>query len=80
MQDDIQEFILEGEIVNDSTYLVSDLLVYNEKKNNDDMHVKKSKIIEILQSIKNNGGPCLRLKDYVPMENTVSLCVTFCQT
>lgn len=72
MQDDIQEFVLEGEIVNDSTYLVSDLLVYNEKKNNDDMHVKKSKINEILQSIKNNGGPCLRLKDYIPMENTVS--------
>ena len=71
-EDDIQEFILEGEIVNDSTYLVSDLLVYNEKKNNDDMHVKKSKIIEILQKIKNNGGPCIRLKDYVPMENVVS--------
>ncbi len=71
-EDDTHEFIMEGEIVNNNTYLVSDLLVHNEKKNNDDMHVKKRKITEILEKIKNNGGPCIRLKDYVPMENVVS--------
>lgn len=66
------DFILEGEIVNDTNYLISDLLVYHNLKNNDDITVKKSKIEKIIETIDTSNGPSLKIKDYVSMCNSVS--------
>ena len=67
-----KEFILEGEVVNNSVYLVSDLLVYDNAKNSDDMNVKKLKIDKIISSINSSNGPELRVKEHVPMNQCVS--------
>jgi hypothetical protein len=66
------DFILEGEIVNDTNYLISDLLVYNNLKNNYDITIKKSKIEKIIETIDTSNGPSLKIKEYVSMCNSVS--------
>ena len=67
-----KDFILEGEIVNDTNYLVSDLLVYNNLKNNDDITLKKTKIEKIIETIDASNGPSLKIKEYVSMCHSVS--------
>ena len=67
-----EEFILEGEIINDSCLLVSDLLVHEGKKNNDDMTIKKSKIETIINGIDTSKGLKIKMKEFVSIEHTVS--------
>lgn len=67
-----EDYILEGEIINDATYLISDLLVYNNLKNNEDITIKKSKIEKIIESIDTRNGPGLKIKEYVSMCHSVS--------
>ena len=67
-----KDFILEGEIVNDTNYLVSDLLVYNNLKNSEDITIKKTKIEKIIESIDHSKGPSLKIKEYVSMSHSVS--------
>ena len=69
---DEDDFILEGEIVNENVYLVSDILVYNSTKNNEDITIKKSKIEKIIESIDMSNGPIIRIKEYVSMCHSVS--------
>jgi hypothetical protein len=66
------DIVLEGEIVNNDTYLVSDLLVYDGMKNNEDVTVKKSKMEKIIDSINTNKGPSIKLKEFVSMCHCVS--------
>lgn len=66
------DFILEGEIVNEKTYLVSDILVYNGIKNNEDITIKKSKMEKIIEDIDTSSGPSLKIKEFVSMCHTVS--------
>lgn len=67
-----EDFILEGEIVNDTNYLVSDILVYDGLKNNDDITIKKSKMEKIIESIDTSKGPSIKIKEYVSMCHSVS--------
>lgn len=66
------DFVFEGEIVNDNTYLVSDLLVHDGLKNNDDITIKKSKMEKIIDSIDTSKGPSIRMKEFVSMCHSVS--------
>lgn len=66
------DFILEGEIINDTNYLISDVLVYDNLKNNDDITIKKSKIEKIIETIDTGNGPSLKIKEYVSMCHCVS--------
>jgi hypothetical protein len=66
------DFILEGEIINDANYLISDLLVYDNLKNNDDITIKKTKIEKIIETIDTSNGPGLKIKEYVSMCHSVS--------
>lgn len=66
------DFVLEGEIINNDTYLVSDLLVYDGMKNNEDVTVKKSKMEKLIDSIDTNKGPSIKLKEFVSMCHCVS--------
>ena len=70
--DNERDFILEGEIINDANYLISDLLVYDNLKNNDDITIKKSKIEKIIETIDTSNGPGLKIKEYVSMCHSVS--------
>lgn len=67
-----EDFIFEGEIVNDNNYLVSDLLVYDAMKNNDDITIKKSKMEKIIETIDTEKGPNIKIKEYVSMCHSVS--------
>ena len=67
-----KDFILEGEIVNNTNYLVSDLLIYDGLKNNEDITIKKAKIEKIIESIDASKGPSLKIKEYVSMSHSVS--------
>ena len=67
-----KDFILEGEIVNNTNYLVSDLLIYDGLKNNEDITIKKAKIEKIIESIDASKGPSFKIKEYVSMSHSVS--------
>lgn len=67
-----EDFIIEGEIINDNVYLISDILVYDGKKNKEDVTDKKHKIEKIIDSIDYTKGPCLKIKEFVSMCHSVS--------
>jgi hypothetical protein len=64
--------ILEGEIINNSCYLVSDIIIYKGEKCNDSMKDKLKLLKDITNNIDENSSLKLQIKEFVPLCNTVS--------